>query len=332
MMNSQSVLIVAEIGSKVGWGHLARANLLRKTLSAHTRVTLKVVNREKWADSALEDEYALHQPIEADVVFFDGLALKKEADLFVRADLRISLSYISDMNNEVDLVVAPSLHGMNAPKHFITELSSMLCNVPSPEHLADNDDHIEYHKRLIGVCMGGGDVDGVTPAICHELNEHGFQTQVYPSPFKRKLTLNEFLGRKLRDQEGNSFPYSDLKSCSSVICQGGLSAVEFALMGMPTVVRRRSDFTEAYQFLNKQGCSLKPKENTIPSLIEAVNVISENQQLRQRMSNAGKSLNAIVDETFWLSLINRQRENNYEHLSLLPKYRFKSLDRKLLSL
>ena len=75
-----SVLIVAEIGKNVGWGHVARAHLLREILSPNMTVTLKVINREPWDDSLLEDEYALRNIVDADIVFLDGLSLDKEVE------------------------------------------------------------------------------------------------------------------------------------------------------------------------------------------------------------------------------------------------------------
>ncbi|CAD5285810.1 hypothetical protein ALTERO38_50517 [Alteromonas sp. 38] len=305
-----SVLIVAEIGKNVGWGHVARAQLLREILSPKMAVTLKVVNREPWGDPLLEDEYALRNIVDADIVFLDGLSLKKETECYVRAPKKISLSYISDVNEDVDYVVAPSLNGMTAPAHFLTDLSAVLCNIPSSKWMESASKPIKARNtRLIGVCMGGGDADGVAPSIVDALAEQGYEPLVYPPQKNKSLSLNEFLHRKLKDKESQAFSYSDLKACNAVICQGGLSAVELALMGMPTVIRRRTNFSEAYRFLYSYGCALPSTENTIPSLINAIEKIADDPQLRQRMSLAGKSLNTHVDKSFWFSLTNRLMSN-----------------------
>jgi spore coat polysaccharide biosynthesis predicted glycosyltransferase SpsG len=316
-----TVLIVAEIGKNVGWGHVARAHLLREILSPNMTVTLKVINREPWDDSLLEDEYALRNIVDADIVFLDGLSLDKEVERYVRSPRKISLSYISDVNRYVDYVVAPSLNGMTAPDHFITDLSAMLCNRPSTELLKSISQHTTASdKKLIGVCMGGSDADGVAPSIVASLASRGFETVTYPAQRNHLLSLNDFLYRKLKCQESQVFPYSELKMCRAVICQGGLSAVEFALMGMPTVIRRRTDFSEAYRFLFSKGCALPSIENTIPSMINAIEQITDNYQLHQRMSLAGKSLNASLGKSFWLSLTNRIMGNNYENMPLLSEY------------
>jgi len=301
-----SVLIVAEVGKQVGWGHVARAQLLKSLLAPHMAVSVKVVNREHWDSPSLKVEFALDHIVDADIVFLDGLTLRQETDCYVRAPIKVSLSYISDMNEFVDHVIAPALNGMDSPSHFITDLSAMLCNNPSVNMPLHSESTIEQSKnKLIGVCMGGGDADGVAPAIVSALAERGLEAFTYPAPSSYRLSLCEFLHRKLKSKELQPFPYSILSDCRAVICQGGLSAVEFALMGMPTVIRRRTDFSDAYHFLYAQGCAMPSKVNTIPAIIDSVESVIQDSSLRHRMSKTGKALDARLDETFWLSLVNR---------------------------
>lgn len=304
---STSVLIVAEVGKKVGWGHVARAQLLKQILSRFMAVTVKVVNREPWQDAALESEFALCETVDADIVFLDGLSVTKEMQQFVRAPRMVSLSYISDVNDQVDYVVAPALNGMQSPANFITDLSAMLCNNPEEGECVDSHSiqSSRCKKTTVGVCMGGGDADGVAPEIVEALSECGYSAFVYPPNIQRNETLNDFLSRKLKSDSTQPFPYAALVDCQAVICQGGLSAVELALMGMPTVVRRRTAFSEAYHFLYQQGCALSSKENTIPALTAAVQQIVQDKELQKRMSLSGRALNARCDEIFWLRLINR---------------------------
>jgi spore coat polysaccharide biosynthesis predicted glycosyltransferase SpsG len=300
---SVSALIVAEIGKQVGWGHVARAHILKTLLSPHMAVTVKVVNREPWNALELEEEFALNDVVDADIVFLDGLSLNRESDRFIRAPRKVSLSYISDVNDYVDLAIAPALNGMPARSHFITDLSAMLCNNPAVDSVLNADRSAD--NKTIGVCMGGGDADGVASEIVDALESRGFEAFMYPTSSMQKLSLDEFLKRKLVGTERQPFPYSSMKHCHTVICQGGLSAVELALMGMPTVIRRRTNFSDAYRFLYNQGCALQTDLNSIPAIIDGVEQIVEDALLWRRMSEAGKVLNARLSESFWLSLINK---------------------------
>ena len=319
MIKKAAVLIVAEIGPKVGWGHLARCALLKNILATHFSVSLKVVNREAWKDAFLKKNYALSGTSDADLVFYDGLSLKREAEQHVTGLSTASLSYISDINDTVDVVIAPSLHGMTASNKTITDLAALLCNMPNDELGLELEQSPSYDQNLIGVCMGGGDVDGVTPAITHKLNELGYTTRVFPHPRNRQICVDGFLHQKLSSKALQPFPYEDFKNCAAVICQGGLSAVEFALMGIPTVIRRRSDFSEAYRFLQMKGCSKPSSENSIPSLIDALELIIKTPDLRRQMSVAGRSLYAQIDDCFWLNLIQKIRVHNDERMPLLQR-------------
>ncbi|WP_269517667.1 hypothetical protein [Alteromonas sp. BMJM2] len=302
MNTSVNALIVAEIGKQVGWGHVARAHILKTLLSPYIAVTVKVVNREPWDSTILAEEFALKELVDADIAFLDGLSLKYESDRFIKAPSKISLSYISDVNDVVDLVVAPALNGMPTQSHFITDLSAMLCNNPCAGSVLDAERVLE--SKIVGVCMGGGDADGVAPEIVNAIERRGFEAFMYPTSSMQKVSLDAFLKRKLLGTEHQPFPYASMKHCHTVICQGGLSAVELALMGMPTVIRRREQFSDAYRFLHDHGCALPTNLNSISEIVNGVEKIIQDTVLWRGMSRAGSVLNARLSESFWLSLVN----------------------------
>jgi spore coat polysaccharide biosynthesis predicted glycosyltransferase SpsG len=297
------VAIVAEVGHRVGWGHVSRSVMLRRILSSEYHVTLKVVNREPWDDTLLASEFALRKPLDADIVFADGLELREEINKKARADSVVSLSYMSDINEMADLVVAPALNGMEVPDYYMTDLEALLCNRPqttvAPVRQGGS-------KMTIGICMGGADVEGLGPTLEASLNEFGYRTRILANDASRRATLSQFLEDKLREHQDDPFPYYALSDCDVAVCQGGLSAIELALLGVPTVMRSRSDFAPAYKFLESLGCSLRLSSADTAELIEVIAELSEDADQRTAMVRACSELSAQICNTFWIKLVDKQ--------------------------
>ena len=317
MSRMRELVIVAEVGKRAGWGHVVRSALLRRILSAEYPVTLKVVNRSGWDDDPLALKYALNSPIEADIVFVDGLTIHSDVARLVNASKIVSLSYMSDINTAADFVVAPAMHGMNVPSNYLTDLSALLCNRPIVVN-AHKKFPTTDREAVVGVCMGGDDVDCITPVIDEALRGAGYRTRLNATNYGKTLSLSSFLERKLEATETDTFPHYRLADCDIVVCQGGLSAIEFALLGIPTVIRRRPDFADAYRFLETLGCSLPTKKDDVPALVEAVSLLAADNALRERMSRAGYGLEAKMKEDFWLSLVKNLLDGvEHEAMSLL---------------
>jgi len=294
------VLIVAEVGHRVGWGHVSRCMILRQILASQYDVTLKVVNREPWEDASLARDFALREGIDADVVFADGLQLAGELAGKVRADTLVSLSYVSDINEMADVVVAPALNGMDVPDHYVTDLSALVCNWPVK--IADRFQRAGQ-QLTVGISMGGADVEGLTPLLEAELGQLGHRTITLGDSRGGVRTLPRFLDDKLREQEEDPFPYYGFSDCDLVVCQGGLSAIEIALLGVPSVIRSRSDFTPAYGFLESLGCSLRAQKGGIGNLLAAVEELSEDVDRRLKMVRACGALEEKIQASFWQALV-----------------------------
>jgi spore coat polysaccharide biosynthesis predicted glycosyltransferase SpsG len=304
------VAIVAEVGHRVGCGHVSRCVILQRILARECCVTLKVVNREPWDDSSLASEFALRESVDADIVFADGLELREELTEKVHADLVVSLSYMSDINETADLVVAPALNGTEVPGHFLTDLDALLCNRPktmaAPVYRAG-------HPPTIGICMGGADVEGLGPKLEVALNELGYRARIRANDASRRRTLSLFLEDKLRERQEDPFPYYALSGCDVVVCQGGLSAIELALLGIPAVLRTRSDFTAAYGFLESLGCSLRLSGDGIVELLGAVSMLCEDTDRRSAMVRSCSALGAQIRESFWIMLVDKLVKKGARH-------------------
>lgn len=310
MIKRLKVALVAEIGDRVGWGHVSRCLILRRILSPAFDVQLKIVNRELWGDRGLERDFALQEPVSADIAFVDGLELREELDLKVRAKSVASLSYMSDVNEIVDLVVAPALNGMDVPDHFLTDLGAILCN--RPKSIAGTHDS-EDGALTIGIAMGGADVEGLTPALESVLKQSGHQTLTLANAAGRYPTLSRFLKHKLYESLADPFPYYMFSECDLVVCQGGLSAIEIALLGIPTVIRSRSDFTPAYRFLEWSGCSRRSVGSGLVDLEKTINFVCQNGRERAQMAQACRGLGAKIDESFWEQLIYKLNKKEAHH-------------------
>lgn len=304
------VAILAEVGHRVGWGHVSRSVILQRILSSECHVTLKVVNREPWDDSSLAREFALREPIDADIVFADGLELSEELNEKVRADSVVSLSYMSDINEMADLVVAPALNEMEVPSHFLTDLDALLCNRPQTMGLPVRR---ENHPLTIGICMGGADVEGLGPTLEAALNELGYRTRTLANDASRRRTLSLFLEDKLRECHEDPFPYYAFSDCDVAVCQGGLSAIELALLGIPTVIRSRSDFKTAYGFLDSLGCSLRSSDAGIEEILEAIAVLCGDADRRSAMVQSCKAVRAQITESFWMMLVKKLVNKGVRH-------------------
>jgi len=316
MTGRPRVVLVAEVGQRVGWGHVSRCLILRRLLLRAFEVELKVVNRDGWDNPELEGRYALQGLVRADVVIADGLQLRQELSRGVRADSVISLSYMSDVNDVADLVVAPALNGMDVPGHFVTDLTAILCNRPKTrtgfcEGAAG--------ALTIGISMGGADVEGLTPALEAVLKQAGYQTLTLANGNGRHPTLSHFLEHKLNEYSADPFPYYGFSECDLVVCQGGLSAIEIALLGVPTVIRSRSDFAPAYQFLELSGCSRRSAGGDIRELEKTIRSVCESASLRSDMARACCGLEARIDESFWAALIQQsiKKERHHEPMPFL---------------
>lgn len=319
MICRPKVLLVAEIGHRVGWGHVSRCLILRGILSQSFDVELKIVNREGWANPELEREFALQEPVTADIAFIDGLELRGELGLRVRAGSIVSLSYMSDVNDIVDLVVAPALNGMEVPNHFLTDLAAILCNRPGM--VAGPPDR-NSEALTIGISMGGADVEGLTPCLERILRRSGHRTVTLANEAGRHPTLSHFLEDKLIGNPADPFPYYIFSDCDVVVCQGGLSAIEIALLGVPTVIRSRSDFAPAYRFLEASGCSRRSTGNGIAELERAITFVCENDRYRAQMAIACRGLEAEMDESFWEALVFQmiKKEARYEAMPFLRRH------------
>ncbi|NWO06297.1 MAG: hypothetical protein HLX50_11550 [Alteromonadaceae bacterium] len=296
------VLIVAEVGHRVGWGHISRCMILKQILAGECDVTVKVINREPWEDASLARDFALGDAVDADVVFADGLQLRQELAAKVRAGTLVSLSYVSDINEVADLVVAPALNGMTVPEHYVTDLSALVCNRPGVMAAP-----VEAGGRhfTVGISMGGADVEGLTPLLEAELGNLGHRTITLGDSQGLPRTLSRFLNDKLRECEDDPFPYYGFSGCDLVVCQGGLSAIEIALLGIPSVIRSRSDFTPAYGFLESLGCSLRSREGDIRSLLASIDVLSEDRGRRMSMVGACGALEEKIQASFWQELVHK---------------------------
>ncbi|MCK7552078.1 hypothetical protein [Marinobacter goseongensis] len=316
MINRPKVVLIAEIGHRVGWGHVSRCLILRRILSPSFDVELKIVNREGWANPELEQAFALQHPVRADIAFVDGLELREELGLKVRAGAVASLSYMSDVNDVVDLVVAPALNGMDVPGHFLTDLSAILCN--RPKAIAGPHDR-NSGALTIGISMGGADVEGLTPVLERALGQSGHRILTMANEAGRHPTLSHFLEHKLYDHPADPFPYYVFSECDLVVCQGGLSAIEIALLGIPTVIRSRSDFTPAYRFLELSGCSRRSTGSSIAELENTINFVCDNGGQRAEMARACRGLEAEIDESFWQVLIYQliKKEAHHEAMPFL---------------
>jgi hypothetical protein len=277
-------------------------------------VTLKVVNREPWDDPSLAREFAFEEPVNADIAFVDGLELHNEVNEMVRARSIVSLSYMSDLNEMADLVVAPALNGMDVPGHFVTDLGAILCNQPrnQPRPVIDLD-LPAGNRPVIGISMGGADVEGLTPILEVALREVGCQTLTLTNDAGCQRTLSQFLAEKLRESQSNPFPYQAFSDCDLVVCQGGLTAIEIAFLGIPSVIRSRSDFTPAYGFLETLGCSLRPAGNSIAELVNKVTMICEDADRRAAMVRSCRGLETQICESFWTMLINELTNKGAHH-------------------
>lgn len=304
------VAIVAEVGHRVGWGHVSRCMILQRILSGAYHVTVKVVNREPWEDPSLACEFALQESISADIVFVDGLELRDELNEKVRADSVVSLSYMSDVNELADTVVVPALNGMDVPGHFRTDLEALVCN--RPRKMADPV-HRAGCPPTIGISMGGADVEGLTPMLETALHELGYQTITLANGVDGRRTLSRFLDDKLRGRQTNHFPYYAFSDCDLVVCQGGLSAIEIALLGIPSVIRSRYDFTPAYGFLESLGCSLRSNGSDIEELVRTITVLCEDAERRSAMVRSCSGLEAQIRESFWTMLVDELTNRGAHH-------------------
>ena len=301
MIDRPRVALIAEIGHRVGWGHVSRCMILKRILSRSFDVELKIVNRDTWDNPELYRKYALRDTVTADVAFVDGLELCDEVDRKLHAGVKVSLSYMSDLNDRADLVVAPALHGMRVPDHFLTDLAAILCNRPQktgfPSRLGRRG------ILTIGVSMGGADVEGIAPIIEQALSDMGHRPLTLGGKIDNRPSLSRFLERKLCQDPDDPFPYYALSDCDLVVCQGGLSAIEIALLGIPSVIRSRSDFKPAYRFLEVSGCSQRVTGGTVSDLMHTIESVCQNVRNLSRMANACRNLGAKLDESFWEVLV-----------------------------
>lgn len=302
MIDRPQVGIIAEVGHRVGWGHVSRCMILHRILSRECDVTVKVLNRELWDDASLAREFAFQEPVKADVVFVDGLQLRKDLSGKISAGSIVSLSYMSDVNDIANLVIAPALGGMDVPSHFLTDVGAILCNRP---RAMAGPHYSKGCPSTIGISMGGGDVEGLTPILEEALKVSGYKTLTLASHAGCQGTLSKFLGEKLREHQVDPFPYYAFSDCELVVCQGGLSAIEIALLGVPSVIRHRSDFTPAYGFLEDSGYSLRPRDTSITELVGAIGAVCQDAGRRAEMAQACCGLEAQIHEPFWMNLINK---------------------------
>lgn len=303
MTERPRVALIAEVGHRVGWGHVSRCMILRDILSRECDVVVRIVNREPWEDPLLEKEFAYQESLRADVVFIDGLMLRDELSKTpVFGGALVSLSYMSDLNSEADLVVAPALNGMPVPEHYVTDLEAILCNRPSN---TVHSDRRSGQAKTIGISMGGADVEGMTPILRGAMEELGYDARTSANSADCQRTLPQFLSDKLRAGEADSFPYYSFSGCDLVVCQGGLSSIEMALLGIPTVIRSRSDFTPAYGFLEASGCALRYGGKDIDELVDVIANLCEDACRRADMVRACSDLSGKIRESFWMKLVHK---------------------------
>lgn len=301
MIKRPRVALIAEVGHRVGWGHVSRCMTLRRILFQECDVVVKIVNREPWEDSSLEREFAFQGGVSADVVFVDGLELLNELK-DVHAGSIVSLSYMSDANVLADLVVVPALNGMGVPGNYVTSLEAILCNLPATRTtsvLATGQ------ARRIGISMGGADVEGLTPILRESLAGMGYEILTVENASARHLTLSQFLSDKLTGREVDDFPYYSFSGCDLVVCQGGLSAIEIALLGIPTVIRSRSDFMPAYRFLETSGCAQRFGGTDIDELVRKIMAVCGDADLRTGMIRACSQFSERIRENFWMKLVHK---------------------------
>lgn len=300
MASTSDILIVAEVGGKVGWGHLSRASKLYHILLPYFDVELAVVNRQSWTDSQLEQQFSL-KGATAKLLISDGLSLKALISNKVKYESLISLSYLSDVNDEADLVVAPALNGLaNDPKIY-TGLNAILCNIPDDDQLIKQDVHDESNIE-IGVCLGGADVDCLGPSMVSYINEHGHSARLFSPSKKSNNSFECFLQRKLVKGEVNKFPYYDLKDCRVTVTQGGLTAVELSLLGMPIIIRTRKGFGDAYHFLKDKNYAVTADLNDPKEIAKLAVRLCEDEEWVRKTRYEGIKLKSTIDESYWLNL------------------------------
>ncbi len=292
------ILIIAEVGGNVGWGHLSRASLLRRILAPYFDVELNVVNRQEWTDRELRDKYAIRRR-SAKLVFSDGLCLKDTITKYIEYEYLVSLSYISDVNDISNLVIAPALNGLVDDPKVYTDLRTLLCNIPI--NSKTNHTSVKYCNNVdIGVCFGGADVDNLGPSLASALNINGLTTRLFIPSNRMVHAYEDFLNRKLDGDENNGYPYYELSGCKLIITQGGITAVELALLNLPIVIRKRHGFGNAYHFLKKMKLAEIFDKNDLNFMVDTImELVEEDLQINKIHSHGAELLNRI-DHQFWI--------------------------------
>lgn len=243
------VLFVVEIGSTVGFGHVVRSSILRSVLRTHFDVDLWVIKRDGWSSGAVEARY-LPSRSKYDLVICDGLSVAREVLGTLRYKKIISLSYISNINDICDLVVAPALHGEVAPDHYLTDLRTLIFRGP-PVASGDLSLSAIQESQYAYISLGANDADGVLDRIETALEARGLPTRRSPM-FSDVQSVESFIEHAFFTESiSKEKVHLDSSEARVIVSQRGLSAVELSIVRKPILLRSRKGFTPAYTFLER---------------------------------------------------------------------------------
>jgi len=241
------ILILAEYGRTVGTGHLVRSGLLRRALSQIYDIQMIAVkerllgNLESIADK-LSAEY--------DVVLFDGIQFNNKTISQVTTQKSISLSYVSDINSFTDLVIAPALFGQKNLFRTLTDVKFLIFHLlerSSQKLVSGYRANSKKKRALVYSWFGGTDTDSLSKITELQLMSQGYDCLI-GSQYIMEADLEE-RARKWSSLKKIEMPHQGALDADYIITQAGLSAVELVALKKPTIVRYRSDFPKAYDFL-----------------------------------------------------------------------------------
>ena len=149
----KKILLLCQVGKKVGLGHLVRLCILKDLLKDEFDFSIEILNEAGISDQSYKNDLFTKE-IDFDLIIADGLYVYDHISSNLNSNKIISLSYMSDINKHADLLVTPALNGHKQEKGHLYDLKYLICHLPKSE--LDNKNKI---NKKIGFALGSFDVD-----------------------------------------------------------------------------------------------------------------------------------------------------------------------------
>ena len=291
----KKILLLCQVGKKVGLGHLVRLCILKDLLKDEFDFSIEILNEAGISDQSYKNDF-LTKEIDFDLIIADGLHVYDHISSNLNSKKIISLSYMSDINKHVDLLVTPALNGQKQEKGHLYDLKYLICHLPKSE--LDNTNKI---NKKIGFALGSFDVDSYGEEKKEYLKKNGFEIQFLKQE-EKSLSLKEIIEKKILEESYKNFPFYEFEDCDLVITQGGLSALELSNWGMPIIIRTRSDFKKAYNFLDKNLVGVERVEsNDENELLKKILILLENSKIKTHQKFS--FINRDIMKDSWRNLL-----------------------------